>query len=134
MPLIREQAHATGIEVKEESAHDIEIHGSPDDIKRAFLNILLNAVDAVTTLSDRPPMITVRTEQEDDRFRVLISDNGAGMDDDDKARVFTPYFTTKTKGTGLGLYIAQRIIKDHGGTITIESRKEHGTTFINEFT
>ena len=56
------------------------------------------------------------------------------MDDEEKERVFTPYFTTKKKGTGLGLYIAQKIIKEHNGEIAIQTEKDNGTTFDIVFT
>jgi signal transduction histidine kinase len=64
---------------------------------------------------------------------LIIADNGTGMDDEEKERIFTPYFTTKQKGTGLGLYIAQKILKDHGGVIDVETEKDKGTTFTIVF-
>jgi signal transduction histidine kinase len=64
---------------------------------------------------------------------LTIADNGIGMDSEERARIFSPYFTTKKSGTGLGLYIAQKIIKDHGGRIQIESQKGKGTAFTITF-
>jgi two-component system sensor histidine kinase PilS (NtrC family) len=131
--LIREQAHDRSFVVEEDISHDHTITGNPDNLKRAFFNILINAQDAVQGLSDRRGIITVKTFEQEGRHWVTIEDNGVGMDEEDKERVFKPYFTTKKKGTGLGLYIAQQIIKDHGGTITIESHKGSGTVFSVEF-
>jgi len=131
--LIREQARDGSFILHEDVEHDHEIIGSPEDLKRAFFNILLNAADAVRDLTDRKGEISIVTEVKAGIFHIKIHDNGNGMDDEDKERIFTPYFTTKKKGTGLGLYIAQRIIKEHHGTITIESKKGVGTVFAIAF-
>jgi signal transduction histidine kinase len=69
-----------------------------------------------------------------DKHVVLsVADNGIGMDQEDQNRIFTPYFTTKKSGTGLGLYIAQKIIREHGGRIQIRSDKGRGTDFTMLF-
>ena len=64
---------------------------------------------------------------------LTIADTGIGMDKEETERIFNPYFTTKKSGTGLGLYIAQKIIKDHGGQMKVESEKNKGTTFSVTF-
>jgi len=61
--------------------------------------------------------------------KLVIADTGIGMDREETERIFSPYFTTKKSGTGLGLYIAQKIIKDHQGSIKIESQRNKGTKF-----
>lgn len=127
--LIREQAREASFLLIEDIDHDREIIGNPDNLKRALFNILLNAVDAVRDLSDRKGEISITTHVTQDMYQISIKDNGMGMDDEEKARVFTPYFTTKKKGTGLGLYIAQQIVREHNGTIAIESQKKIGTIF-----
>jgi signal transduction histidine kinase len=61
--------------------------------------------------------------------RVRIEDRGIGMDEKTRSRIFEPFFTTKKRGTGLGLAIVKQIVEQHGGTITVESRKDEGTRF-----
>jgi signal transduction histidine kinase len=76
--------------------------------------------------------IRVSREGRSDGLRLEISDTGAGIRSENLARVFDPFFTTKEvgKGTGLGLSIVHGIIEEHGGTITVESETEQGTTFV----
>ncbi len=112
---------------------DIEIVGSADDMRRAILNIFLNAIEAVNAVADRPRTIRMILTGRVDTVVLTIADNGIGMDEEEQERIFSPYFTTKKSGTGLGLYIAQKIIKDHGGKITVQSEKQKGTAFTIVF-
>jgi two-component system nitrogen regulation sensor histidine kinase GlnL len=127
--IIREQAKFHSIKLKEKINKNVKLIGKAEDFRRALLNILLNAVDAVSLVSDRAREIIVKLTRRDNKIYLTIADNGKGMGKEETERIFTPYFTTKTKGTGLGLYIAQEIIKDHKGEITIETKKNKGTTF-----
>ncbi|UCF71705.1 MAG: GHKL domain-containing protein [candidate division WOR-3 bacterium] len=108
---------------------EVVLTGNKSDFGRALLNIMLNAIDAVREVEGRPREITVRLQKGDGVATIVIADNGVGMDEEEKRRVFSPYFSTKKSGTGLGLYIAQKIVKDHGGNIAIDSEKNRGTTF-----
>ena len=112
---------------------DLEIDGSADDFRRAILNIFLNAIEAVSAIEGRPRVIQVDLAEEESTVFLTIADTGIGMDEEEQERIFSPYFTTKKSGTGLGLYIAQKIIKDHGGKIRIESKKNRGTAFTIVF-
>jgi signal transduction histidine kinase len=112
---------------------DLEITGSAEDFRRAILNVFLNAIEAVNAIEGRSRTIRVNLAEEGKTVLLTISDNGVGMDEEERERIFNPYFTTKKSGTGLGLYIAQKIIKDHGGKIRIESKKNKGTDFIIVF-
>lgn len=108
------------------------------------MNLLANAIDALEEASKErsfddlmahPNVITVKVDLGDDQQQVFIAihDNGIGMDDGVKQRIFDHMFTTKGvgKGTGLGLAIAKQIIVEkHGGQITVESEPSQGTTFI----
>jgi len=92
-------------------------------VARALANIVENALHAMP--SEGRLHLTSRV---DDGFvEVRVEDTGLGMDDEALARVFEPYFSTKTTGTGLGLPIARRNIELSGGSIAVESRKDHGT-------
>jgi signal transduction histidine kinase len=124
-----ERLKETRIALVKEIAADLKLTGNPDDFKRAVLNILLNAADAVSQVADRDRVVTVKLQKTDKTVVLSVADNGVGMDQEEQDRIFTPYFTTKKGGTGLGLYIAQKIIKEHGGRIQIRSEKNRGTEF-----
>jgi signal transduction histidine kinase len=98
----------------------------PDQIRRAFLNILRNAMEAQ---SDHGGAITVATRSDETTITVIFSDTGTGMSDDVLDKLFTPFFTTKSGGTGLGLSISQHIITEHKGDISCESTEGAGSTF-----
>ncbi|UCD20391.1 MAG: GHKL domain-containing protein [candidate division WOR-3 bacterium] len=113
--------------------NDVALTGNKSDFGRALLNIMLNAIEAVRDVEGRQREITVRLQKGDGTAKIIIADNGVGMDEEERKRVFSPYFSTKKSGTGLGLYIAQKIVKDHGGNIAIDSEKNKGTTFEISF-
>jgi len=129
--IVQEQAKETGIKLKQNIKKNVKLYGNAEDFKRAVFNLLVNACDAVSTYTHAPQ---VSIEWTQIPITLTIADNGVGMDEHEKERIFTPYFTTKLKGTGLGLYIAQKIFKDHGGAIDVKSEKNKGTTFTIVFT
>lgn len=99
-------------------------------IKQVILNISKNAMEAMENVKN--PRLIIGTELDDkgDEMLVTISDNGNGIPDEIKAKIGTPFFTTKEGGTGLGLSVCFQIIKAHGGSLDIESEAGKGTTFI----
>jgi len=95
-----------------------------EQMRRVFNNLLKNAIEASAPTAP----VSINADIQNQKIHIRISDNGCGMDENELARVFDPYFTTKKDGTGLGLFIAQRIITDHGGELSIASTKGRGTT------
>ncbi len=96
-------------------------------ILQVFMNIIQNAVDAIGKSGN----ITISLIKNNDRMlEIRIKDDGPGMPEKIRSNIFNLYFTTKAKGTGIGLSIVQRIIYEHGGIITVESEKQKGTSFI----
>lgn len=94
-------------------------------LRQAVLNLVANAADAVT---GRPrPQITLSCQVLDGVARLSVVDNGVGMNADQLASTFKPFHTTKVQGTGLGLVISRKLLLKLGGTITLESRQDHGT-------
>ncbi len=95
-----------------------------DKINQVLLNLYLNAIEAI----EKNGAITVRTRNlEDGRLKIVVSDTGPGIRPEDRARIFEPYFSTKTAGTGLGLAIVHNIIKAHNGEIRVDTAKGRGT-------
>ena len=105
----------------------------PKGIHRCLLNLVSNAIDACIYDSDEEKkwVVQVRTLLEDDgTVRFEVSDNGCGMDEETKKKLFTSFFTTKEgRGTGLGLLNTQKIVQEHGGTMTVNSQPGEGSTF-----
>jgi len=101
------------------------IYCMPGRLNQVFLNILLNAVQAVT----EGGRIEVATDTYEWGVKIVISDNGMGIPRENLCRIFDPFFTTKPRGTGLGLSISYSIVTEHGGEIRVESRVGIGSTF-----
>jgi signal transduction histidine kinase len=102
-----------------------EIQADPDLLHRALQNLVLNAMDAMPAGGT----LTLRTSAREGGVRLEVSDTGSGLTQEECARLFTPYYTTKHHGTGLGLAIVQSVVSDHGGTIAVSSEPGRGTTF-----
>lgn len=95
--------------------------------KQVLINLAQNAIAAMENSSERKLLVTSKVSG--DRFLVAVADTGCGMDTDTVARVFEPYFTTKAKGTGLGLTMVYKIIKEFSGDIDVKSFPGEGTIF-----
>ena len=94
-------------------------------LKQAFYNVIKNALQAMRACG----ILCVRTEVTDTQVIVSFIDTGQGITPEQIGRIFEPYYTTKKEGSGLGLMIVQRIVREHGGTIEVESNVGRGTTF-----
>jgi PAS domain S-box-containing protein len=124
--LLRPEIENRGITIREKLAR--RLPDSPIDaaqIKQALVNLIKNAIQAMT----KGGILTLETGQTAEGVWVFVKDTGGGIPQDQINRIFEPFFTTKKKGTGLGLMIVQRIVRDHGGRIELESRLSEGTTF-----
>lgn len=95
-------------------------------IHEVFLNLIQNAIEAIRDSG----VVRLSTWLDSDTICVQISDNGKGIPNDQIYKIFTPFFTTKEEGSGLGLAFAQRIVKDHGGNISVTSSEGRGATFL----
>ncbi|MFV0442203.1 MAG: sensor histidine kinase [Planctomycetaceae bacterium] len=99
----------------------------PEQLRQVLLNLLLNAVDALTSGGQ----VTVSlTTVEADRVQLSIEDNGPGIPDTLLPKLFEPFVSTKPSGTGLGLTICHRIVENHGGELVAENRVPHGARFV----
>jgi nitrogen fixation/metabolism regulation signal transduction histidine kinase len=97
-------------------------------IRQVIHNLVQNSQDALEHASSDAASIEVRTELDQDRVRLVISDNGGGFPEELMARIFEPYVTTKARGTGLGLAIVKKIVDEHQGSISIENRPQSGAS------
>jgi nitrogen fixation/metabolism regulation signal transduction histidine kinase len=103
------------------------VSADKDMLNQVFHNLLLNAKQA--TVNTAEAQISVKASVEEDHVEIAIQDNGIGIDAEQQERIFTPYFTTKSSGSGIGLSVVRQIIEKHNGSIRFESRLGKGTTF-----
>jgi nitrogen fixation/metabolism regulation signal transduction histidine kinase len=101
------------------------IRADAEQLGRAVQNLLLNAIDAMPSGGQ----LTVRTRRLNGGVRIEVSDSGEGLTEEERQRLFTPYYTTKQHGTGLGLAIVQSVVADHAGKVWVISERGRGATF-----
>jgi signal transduction histidine kinase len=107
------------------------IRGDQDQLLRLFNNLLKNAIQATESVSS--PRISITLKEEGSYYLVEVEDNGEGIAEGEKGKIFEPNFTTKSSGTGLGLAMAKSIVEYHEGSITFSSRPQEGTVFKVRF-
>ena len=119
------------VEIRREFAGVAPVFVDANRIEQVVLNLLSNAVHAVSSGERRGGSIVVRTRSSADRVSIEVQDDGPGIAADQFAKIFDPFFTTKAagEGTGLGLTVSQGIVRDHGGQLTATSRPGEGATF-----
>ena len=126
------EAKAKGINLNFSTDKDIPVYnGDPYLLGEVFNNLIINAMEAFDEKNDNKKIdISVSYDEETFIFSVRIKDNGIGISEENKKKIFIPFFTTKRGGTGLGLPTVQRIIIAHNGSIKLNSTKGEGTEFI----
>jgi signal transduction histidine kinase len=102
-----------------------QIKGDANQLKQAFYNLARNAMQAMPTGG----RLTIRCSADDNFVMLSVSDSGCGIKPENMQKIFRPFFTTKNAGTGLGLMIVERIVREHGGSLAVDSRENAGTTF-----
>ncbi|ENZ8431184.1 two-component system sensor histidine kinase ZraS [Klebsiella sp. CN_Kp073] len=127
LQLVSQDAQSRGIALQFTPRPELtSIKADPDRLNQVLLNLYLNAMQAI----GRDGVIHVSASEADrQRVKIVVKDSGKGMSDEELQAIFTPYFTTKADGTGLGLAVVQNIIEQHGGTIRAESQPGAGAIF-----
>jgi len=104
----------------------------PELIEQVLINLLLNAIDAVKGKEN--PRIEMRANMDERGYpRIAIIDNGTGMVKEAREKLFVPFFTTKKKGSGIGLSLSRQIMRLHGGGIAVETEPDEGSVFTLRF-
>ncbi len=111
------------LEIKMDLPERLMIFGDPDKLKQAFLNIFVNAIQAMEGRSEKLLKVAVKEQ------KIVISDTGSGMDEETLKRIFEPFYTKKPKGTGLGMAITYRIFESHEALVEVHSTLGEGTRF-----
>ena len=121
-----------GISVKTDLRNGVpQLLGDRGQLQQVFLNLISNAIEAMSSVTDRARNLQVRTNvvPESSDVVVTVEDSGTGLGGEDKDRIFEPFFTTKSTGTGVGLTICRVIIESHGGSLVASANKPYGAIF-----
>jgi len=125
--LARQQALSRPIEIRLSKAHELApVEHDAGQIQQVLLNLLLNALQAI----DHAGNVRVRLSSENGFATIAVSDTGRGIPPEHLGNIFRPFFTTKKRGTGLGLSLVSRIVESHGGRIEVTSTPGEGTQFM----
>jgi two-component system NtrC family sensor kinase len=129
--LVQPLAQKRGVQVVVSSAEPVWALGDAVQLEQVMSNLVVNAVHACAAGGRVEISCALRGEPDARRAVVRVQDDGHGMDEATKERIFEPFFTTKDvgQGTGLGLSVAHGIVREHGGTIEVESAPDHGSQF-----
>ncbi len=127
--MVEVKASESGIETRVETAGAVpQVSGDAESLRSVFTNLVINGLQAIDGEGGRLT-IKLSTDETGKRARIDITDTGHGISPEHISQVFEPYFSTKETGTGLGLAIVKKAVTDHGGTIYVTSKPDHGTTF-----
>jgi PAS domain S-box-containing protein len=132
LSLLEHQLKAARVHLRTElGSTTVRVHGNPGKLQQVFLNLFINAKDAMPGGGD----LLVRTSTPDSVFRIEIEDTGNGIPEEHLQKIYDPFFTTKEmgRGTGLGLSVTYGIVQEHSGNIMVDSKPGQGTRFIVEF-
>ena len=122
-----------GIALHCELAPDLPlVQADPEQLKRAVVNLIDNAAEALEHSALKEIWIRTALDSERDVVELMVADSGPGLAPDAKERLFLPFFSTKRRGTGLGLAIVSRIVSEHNGAIRVEENQPTGTRFVIE--
>jgi C4-dicarboxylate-specific signal transduction histidine kinase len=106
------------------------IFGDRIQLQQVILNLMLNGIEAMNGISDRPRRLVIRSQMQDaDQVRVSVEDSGIGVKAEIMGRLFEPFFTTRSQGIGMGLPISRSIVEAHGGRLWAESTVSQGSVF-----
>jgi signal transduction histidine kinase len=129
--MLRGRLDRRNITVEERLGQIPLVAGSPAQLNQVFLNLLVNAMQAIESTHRDDGRIAITTEANNGEIIVEVADNGCGIADENLPQIFDPFFTTKDvgDGTGLGLSITHSMVQDHGGRLEVESIPGQGTRF-----
>ncbi len=108
---------------------DTQVLGDQLQLHQVILNLVVNAVEAMSRETGRARVLSVKSETNGQGVQITIADSGPGIDRRNVDQIFEPFFSTKSQGMGLGLWICRTIIEKHDGRLTVSSDVDHGAVF-----
>jgi len=130
--LLRAEVTKHGVTVMLETGMLPHVFVDRVQLQQVVINLIKNAIDAMSSVTDRPRTLRIRTGRNDGEVIISVADSGIGLNRGDADKIFAPFFTTKPQGMGIGLSICRNIIETHGGRLRAAPGTPHGTVF--EFT
>ncbi|HZF28990.1 MAG TPA: MASE4 domain-containing protein [Gammaproteobacteria bacterium] len=122
--------HAHGVTVEADLSRRLPtLRANKAQLQQVFVNLILNAIEAMDTVSGRARTLGIRNDCVDGEIRVEVQDSGLGVAPDAASRIFEAFYTTKERGTGMGLAICKSIVESHGGRLWATANDPHGATF-----
>jgi PAS domain S-box-containing protein len=119
-----------GVAIRTELATDLPaVLGDRVQLQQVMLNLVMNAIDAMITIKDRPRLLVIKSASDGEDVLVEVQDSGKGLDPQQASRIFDSFFTTKPDGIGMGLSISRSIVEAHGGRLQAEPGSSHGAVF-----
>jgi NO-binding membrane sensor protein with MHYT domain len=115
--LIRSELARNRISLRTDLTADLRVRGDRVQLQQVLINLIMNSIDAMRTLTDRPRELLIKSGKQSDGVLVQVQDSGPGMEPEVADRIFEPFFTTKAEGIGMGLSISRSIIESHGGRL-----------------
>jgi signal transduction histidine kinase len=122
--------NATAMKLDGDVSAPCMVLGDRKQLNRALINLITNSLQAIDSRKDG--LIMIHVEHRGEKVRIYVKDNGPGIPDDQKPRIFVPNFSTKSEGMGLGLAMVKSIVEGHGGAIWFISPEGEGASFIFE--
>ena len=129
--LVQSQLETRGVLIQTQLADDLpRVMADRVQLQQVFLNLFVNAAEAMACISDRERVVNVRSERYDGEGALIaVQDSGIGIDTAHAGRIFDAFFTTKSEGMGMGLSICQSIVQSHGGRMMVSPGNPHGSVF-----
>ena len=131
LTLVRSDAETQQILVRTELFDELpQVPANPVQLRQVIVNLIMNAIDAMSTVVNRPRVLRVKTEVHELSYLLItVEDSGTGIDPIHIDRIFDPFFTTKSHGMGMGLSICRSIIENHGGRLSVSLGQPYGSIF-----
>jgi PAS domain S-box-containing protein len=130
LTLVGDEAKRKSVVIRTQFADDLSaVSGDRVQLQQVLLNLVMNAIEAMSSVADRPRELIITTGNIADQVVVSVEDSGPGLDPKAASRIFEPFYTTKPAGMGMGLSICRSILQNHGGQLWATANDGRGTTF-----
>jgi PAS domain S-box-containing protein len=131
LALVKDEAKKKSVIARTQFAEHLPpVSGDRVQLQQVLLNLVMNAIEAMSSIGDRARELVITTRNIDpDQVQVTVADSGIGLDPNTMGRIFEPFYTTKSSGMGMGLSISRSIIQNHGGKLWAVANEGHGTSF-----
>jgi PAS domain S-box-containing protein len=130
LTLVRGDVENQRVSVRTELAEELpQVPANPVQLRQVMVNLVMNAVDAMSSVADRQRVLKLKTELHQPDCLITVEDSGTGIDPQHVQRIFDPFFTTKSHGMGMGLAICRSVVENHGGRLSVALNRPHGSIF-----